>query len=279
MFTWMLTPWNPVRKANWWQTWGTADASTDPCQVKAQQWHCRLHGLCRRSFRKGRMGLGGVLWCATVRVRRQTGRNSWLGNSSLQLRKSGSSSIFAWCLALRLCPEFRVVLLCTVLVYLCLTQGLTRWNETQMTRCSPSLDRSVSHWWNARGCCGGDNLQEFWQRGRRRCHYGWKGRRSREREREDSSIWGKYKLDIVTHKTHKCSWLGLPWTSKSTKESSWLCRAKSTRMASLCFGVFVLRCVADTLVYCFLRKSPPISSGLLIRNQVHGFWWSVSMSG
>lgn len=26
-----------------------------------------------------------------------------------------------------------------------------------------------------------------------------------EREREDSSIWGKYKLDIVTHKTHKCS--------------------------------------------------------------------------
>ena len=98
-------------KTNWWQTWGTADASTDPCQVKAQQWHCRLHGLCRRSFRKGRMGLGGVLWCATVRVRRQSGRNSWLGNSSLQLRKSGSSSIFAWCLALRLCPEFRVVLL------------------------------------------------------------------------------------------------------------------------------------------------------------------------
>ena len=97
-----------------------------------------------------------------------------------------------------------------------------------------------------------------------------------EREREDSLIWGKYKLDIVTH---KCSWLGLPWTSKSTKESSRLCRAKSTRMASLCFGVFVLRCVADTLVYCFPRKSPPISSGLLIRNQVHGFWWSVSMSG
>ena len=87
--------------------------------TEAQQRHRRLHGLRERPLRQGRMGFGEVQRPSTVRVRRQSWRDPWLGNGSLQLLQSRSSSLSFGCLG---CTSFSADFIVWILGMLCMLQ-------------------------------------------------------------------------------------------------------------------------------------------------------------